>query len=236
MTELLYLRDSYLKEFEALVIESKEGKVVLDRTAFYPQGGGQPSDEGEIYFSKGKAYVFKVYKLEDKVIHEVDKEIDEEEKVKGIINWPLRYIYMRYHTALHILSGIMYHNYKALVTSSQIYKDKARLDFDLQDFKREEIYKVEEEMNRIIREGREVKIKFVTREEVKDLIRTKVNLIPPNVKEVRVVEIEGFDAQADGGTHVKNTKEVGKVKIHNFINKGKHNKRIEITLEDDRSI
>ncbi|MEM4312000.1 MAG: alanyl-tRNA editing protein AlaXM [Nitrososphaerales archaeon] len=236
MTELLYLTDSYLKEFDAKVIEYQSRKLILDRTAFYPSGGGQPHDLGEIYYTKGKASIIKVYKAKESLIHEIDEdaELKRGDEVKGVIDWELRYLYMRYHTALHILSGIMYHSYRALVTGGQIYKDRARLDFDVQKFDREDLEKVEEEANRIVKEGKAVKIKFLSREEaikLEDLIRTKVNLIPADVKSLRLVEIEGFDTQADGGTHVKNTKEVGKIKISYFINKGKHNKRIEIVLE-----
>ena len=152
--------------------------------------------------------------------------------MKGIIDWEKRYRHMRYHTALHILAGVVYHLYNSAITGSQISEDKARIDFTLEDLSKDRVERIEYEANKIVDEGRNVKIRFIPREELvnnPELIRIKPELIP-NLPSLRIVEIEGFDAQLDGGTHVSNTKEVGKIKIVKTINKGRFNKRLEIVL------
>ncbi|MEM3952417.1 MAG: alanyl-tRNA editing protein, partial [Nitrososphaerota archaeon] len=151
----------------------------------------------------------------------------------GVIDWDRRYTYMRYHTALHVLSGVVYNLYGSVVTGSQISEDKARIDFTLEDLSKEKVQVIEDKANEIVQEARAVKIKFIPREELlrnPSLIRIKPELIP-NIPILRVVEIEGFDAQIDGGTHVSNTREIGRIRIIKTINKGRFNKRIEIKLE-----
>lgn len=234
MAELLYLKDSYLREFEARVVSLADKKVVLDRTAFYPVGGGQPSDKGWLEWSGGKAEVVEVVKRGEEVFHVLEGDLPEPgTPVKGTLDWKLRYRHMRYHTALHILAGAVYHLFGSTITGSQIHSDKARIDFTLEDLSKERVEAIEREANGVVEEGRRVLVKFIPREEAlknPQLVRIRPDLIP-NIPILRVVEIEGFDAQLDGGTHVSNTREVGKIKIVKTINKGKHNRRLEIVLE-----
>ncbi len=235
MVELLYLLDCYLKEFEAHVLRISEEGVVLDKTAFYPEGGGQPSDKGLLIHGDEKYEVNYVFKKDDEVYHVVEgaQTLTPGDIVKGVIDWDRRYTYMRYHTALHVLSGVVYNLYGSVVTGSQISEDKARIDFTLEDLSKEKVQVIEDKANEIVQEARAVKIKFIPREELlrnPSLIRIKPELIP-NIPILRVVEIEGFDAQIDGGTHVSNTREIGRIRIIKTINKGRFNKRIEIKLE-----
>ncbi|MCF8885505.1 MAG: alanyl-tRNA editing protein AlaXM [Nitrososphaerota archaeon] len=235
MVELLYLLDCYLKEFEAHVLRISEEGVVLDKTAFYPEGGGQPSDKGLLIHGDEKYEVNYVFKKDDEVYHVVKgaQTLTPGDIVKGVIDWDRRYTYMRYHTALHVLSGVVYNLYGSVVTGSQISEDKARIDFTLEDLSKEKVQVIEDKANEIVQEARAVKIKFIPREELlrnPSLIRIKPELIP-NIPILRVVEIEGFDAQIDGGTHVSNTREIGRIRIIKTINKGRFNKRIEIKLE-----
>ncbi|MEM2547275.1 MAG: alanyl-tRNA editing protein [Nitrososphaerota archaeon] len=233
MTDLLYLRDCYLREFEAIVINVKDEGIVLDKTAFYPEGGGQPSDSGWIKWGMHRSQVKNVLKKDEHVYHVVEGLMPSKGTlVRGIIDWEKRYKHMRYHTALHILAGVVYHLYNSTITGSQISEDKARIDFTLEDLGKEKVERIEFEANKIVDEGRDVKIKFIPREELVNnlqLIRIRPELIP-NLPVLRVVEIEGFDAQLDGGTHVSNTREVGRIKILKTVNKGKFNKRLEIVL------
>ncbi|MEM0452889.1 MAG: alanyl-tRNA editing protein AlaXM [Nitrososphaerota archaeon] len=235
MVELLYLLDCYLKEFEAHVLRISEEGVVLDKTAFYPEGGGQPSDKGLLIHGDEKYEVNYVFKKDDEVYHVVKgaQTLTPGDIVKGVIDWDRRYTYMRYHTALYVLSGVVYNLYGSVVTGSQISEDKARIDFTLEDLSKEKVQVIEDKANEIVQEARAVKIKFIPREELlrnPSLIRIKPELIP-NIPILRVVEIEGFDAQIDGGTHVSNTREIGRIRIIKTINKGRFNKRIEIKLE-----
>ncbi|MCL7382827.1 MAG: alanyl-tRNA editing protein [Thaumarchaeota archaeon] len=233
MTELLYLRDSYISKFEAMVTDITSEGIILDRTAFYPEGGGQPSDTGRIEWEQYTSHVIHVLKKGEEVYHVLSGEMPSRGTiVRGIIDWEKRYRHMRYHTALHILAGVVYHLYNSTITGSQIGEDKARIDFTLEDLSKDKVERIEYEANKIVEEGRNVKIRFIPREELvnnPELIRIKPELIP-NLPSLRIVEIEGFDAQLDGGTHVSNTREVGRIKIVKTINKGKFNKRLEIVL------
>lgn len=233
MTELLYLRDCYLSEFEATVVDvSKEG-IILDKTSFYPEGGGQPCDTGWIMWSQNRSRVIHVMKRNGEIYHVISGELPARgTPIRGAIDWDRRYRHMRYHTALHILAGVVYHLYNSTVTGSQIGENKARIDFTLEDLSKEKIEKIESEANRIVEEGRNVKIKFIRRGELVNnpqLIRIKPELIP-DIPVLRIIEIEDFDAQLDGGTHVSNTREVGRIKVLKTINKGRFNKRLEIIL------
>ncbi len=234
VTELLYLRDHYLREFDAMVTNVEGDQVTIDKTAFYPTGGGQPSDTGTVTWNGGQAQVVEVSKKAGSILHKVKGPIPAMGSlVHGSIDWDRRYTFMRYHSALHILCGLVYHMYGGLVTGGQIYLDRARMDFDLQEINPERIREIETACNKAIQDARPITVRFLPREEAMkqpDLIRTKINLLPAEISEVRVVEIEGLDFQADGGTHVANTKEVQGIKIVKTDNKGRINRRMEIVL------
>lgn len=240
MSELLYMNDCYLKEFEAKIVDISEDKmnIIFNRTAFYPGGGGQPNDTGKIYFNNIEYDIILVERdKEKKIYHKLNKTINANkgDKIRGKIDWERRYKLMRYHTALHILCGLIWKEFGASVTGGNMYLDKARMDFNLADFSKERVEYIEKRVNEEINAGHEVIIKTLPREEafkIPDLIRTKINLLPLQIKEVRIVEIVGLDLQADGGTHIKNTKEIGNLKIVETINKGKDNKRIVIVIDD----
>jgi len=235
MTELLYMTDSYLREFDATVIAVRNDSVVLDRTAFYPGGGGQPHDTGVLRVGAQTYPVVRMQRREGEILHQIEGEPPTlGTRVRGIIDWERRYALMRTHTALHILCGVIFRDYGALVTGGAMQPLSARMDFELEHMTAEFSREVEEKINREIAEAREVKIRILPREEafrIPDLIRTKINLLPPSIQEVRVVEIEGLDIQADGGTHVANTREVGYIRVVGHKSKGRINKRLKIAIE-----
>jgi len=233
MTQLLYLHDSYLKIFEATVQQVEGQAVALDRTAFYAGGGGQPVDRGVLRWSGGECGVTDLRRDGDVVWHVVAGPTPPVgAAVQGELDWDRRYAIMRHHSALHVLVGVVYRQFNALVTGGAIYPDRARMDFSLEDLDRERVAAIEAETNRIINEHRRILVRFLPREEFQrsDLVRLARNLVPQDVREVRVVEIEGFDAQADGGTHVANTGEIGRLIVTRTENKGKANRRLEIAL------
>jgi misacylated tRNA(Ala) deacylase len=234
-TELLYATDAYLRNFDAQVTNLADGVVELDGTAFYPTGGGQPHDLGSLTWDGGSARVVEVRKQGPNVLHRLEGDLPTiGARVHGEIDWERRYALMRHHTALHSMSGVIYQLYGATVTGGQMYPDRARMDFQLPDLTAERLQAIEARTNELLSEGHPVSIRFLARTEafqIPDLIRTKVNLIPEGIDEIRVVNIEGIDQQADGGTHVNNTSEVGRVRIVGSENKGRGNKRIEIALE-----
>jgi len=235
-TELLYATDAYLRAFDAEVQDvTPEGGVVLGRTGFYPTGGGQPHDLGTLSWEGGSTSVVEVRKAGPLVIHRVEGEPPAVgTRVHGEIDWQRRYALMRHHTALHSMSGVIYQLYGATVTGGQMYPDRARMDFLLPDLSHERLQQIEQRTNELLAEEHQVSIRFLPRDEafqIPDLIRTRVNLLPEGIEIIRVVDIEGIDQQADGGTHVNNTREVGRVKIAGSENKGKGNKRLEIVLE-----
>jgi len=234
MTELLYLKDHYLHEFDATVTQVQTNLVTLDKTAFYPTGGGQPNDTGTLRWNHDETKVVDVSKKEGSVLHKLEGAPPPVGSVvHGILDWNRRYVFMRYHSALHVLCGLVYHMYGGLVTGGQIYPDRARMDFDLQYLSTDRIQEIEKACNDQIRAGHPISVRFLPREEAMkhpDLIRTKINLVPPEIAEVRVVEIEGLDVQADGGTHVANTREIQGIRVVKTANKGRINRRMEITL------
>ncbi len=235
MTELLHLSDSYLREFEATVKAIVEDGIVLDRTAFYPQGGGQPSDIGILRDENGHDYVVrKVQKVKGQVVHRLQEEPPAVgSKVRGFVDWDRRYKLMRTHTALHILCGVIWRDYGASVTGGNMEPLKARMDFELESMSTEFSAEVEAKINEEVAAARPVNTRILPREEafqIPDLIRTKINLLPESIQEVRVVEIEGLDLQADGGTHVANTSEVGRIRVTGHESKGRINKRLRIEL------
>ncbi len=235
-TELLYSLDSYLKEFDATVADVlDDGAVVLDRTGFYPTGGGQPHDTGTLSWDGGQTAVVEVRKQGSVVVHRLEGAVPPARAaVHGTLDWERRYALMRLHTALHSMSGVIYQLYGSTVTGGQMYPDHARMDFEMPDLSQERLRTIEERTNELLVEGHPVSVRVLPREEafeIPDLIRTRVNLLPEGITHIRVVNIEGIDQQADGGTHVANTREVGRVRIVKSENKGKGNKRVEIVLE-----
>ncbi len=235
MTEELFLEDAYLKEFESLVVGLSGREIVLAQTAFYPGGGGQPADKGALGVGPVNAVVVDVRREGGNVVHILDKAIpDTVRELKGELDWERRFAHMRYHTALHALSGVIWQNFGAKVTGGQMRTDRARMDFSFPgEWTADLVGEIESLVNEALTEGRPVRVYELPREEAlenPDLIRTQVNLVPERVKTVRIVEIEGLDTQADGGTHVTNTEEVGEVEITGHKSKGRQNKRVEFVL------
>lgn len=237
MTEILCHDDSYIKEFDATVLETTSDGVVLNCTAFYPGGGGQPSDTGTLYSNGHEYAVNKLSKQDGKLIHEVDGALPElGARIHGIIDWARRYQLMRTHTALHILSGVVWRNYNALVTGGNIKPLSARMDFELEHMTTDFASNMERLVNKEVDDARPVEVQILPREKafkIPDLIRTKINLLPDSIKQIRIVDIVGLDLQADGGTHVSNTKEVGVIKIVGHESKGRTNKRLRITIQEE---
>ena len=235
MTELLYQTDSYLREFDATVTTVEGNAVALDRTAFYPGGGGQPNDLGTLSVEGRTLKVIKVRKAGDVVWHEVEgAPLDVGAKVHGAIDWERRYPLMRTHTAMHILCGVIFRDYGASVTGGNMELLRGRMDFEFETMRQELVREIEEKINVEVANARDVRVKILPREEafqIPDLIRTKINLLPEGIARVRTVEIVGLDLQADGGTHVANTREVGRIRVVDYKSKGKINKRIEVVVE-----
>ncbi len=235
MTELLYLSDPYIQRFEATIVDHIDGAVVLDKTAFYPGGGGQPSDQGQLFADEGLRQVIKVKRIGGEIGHYLDGELpDVGTQVVGQLDWPRRYNLMRIHTALHILCGVIWRDYKSSVTGGNMEPLKGRMDFEFETMRQELVSEIEEAINREVAVERGILVRTLPREEafqIPDLIRTKINLLPEGIKEVRTVEIVGLDLQADGGTHVANTREVGNIRVVDYKSKGKINKRIYIELD-----
>ena len=236
MTEMLYHQDGYVREFDATVVESSPKGVVLDRTAFYPGGGGQPPDAGVLLAGDTEYRVRKVSSSRGAIVHDVGVETPEAgTEVQGVLDWERRYQLMRTHTALHILSGIVWRDYEAKVTGGDMKPLSARMDFELESMSAEFSEEVEELVNKEVEAGRPVETKTLPREEafkIPDLIRTKINLLPDFIQHVRTVDIVGLDLQADGGIHVANTKEVGRVRVVGHESKGRINKRLRIEVEE----
>lgn len=235
MTEALYHTDAYLKEFDATVTAVDGTQIALDRTAFYPGGGGQPNDVGTITLGDQSWTVIKVSKRGADIWHELDRAAPAIGSViHGVIDWDRRYKLMRTHTAMHILCGVIFRDYGASVTGGNMEPLKGRMDFEFETMRQEFVKQIEEKINAEVANARPTRVKILPREaafQIPDLIRTKINLLPPGIAEVRTVEIEGLDLQADGGTHVANTSEVGHIRITDYKSKGKINKRIEVILE-----
>jgi misacylated tRNA(Ala) deacylase len=235
VTEELFLGDSYLRQFEARVVELSGREVILDRTVFYPGGGGQPPDKGTLGIGPVRASVVDARREGGEVLHVLDNPIpDTVRDLKGELDWERRYGHMRHHTALHVLSGVIWRNFGAKVTGGQMRADRSRMDFSFPgEWTTDVVGEIERLTNGALSEGRPVKVYELPREEAlktPDLIRTQVNLVPERVRVIRIVEIEGLDTQADGGTHVANTREVGQLEITGHKSKGRQNKRIEFVL------
>jgi misacylated tRNA(Ala) deacylase len=228
-------RESYLDRAEGNVLEVGDGVIVLDRTVFYARGGGQPGDTGEIRWDGGQVRVVDTVRREGRLVHLVESDILPEPgmPVEGVIDWERRYRIMRTHTALHALSGVVWRDFGAKVTGGNMEEGTARMDFELDSISNEFGREVERKLNEELVKGYPTEVVYLARDaaiEDPDLIRTKVNLIPEWVEEIRVVDIVGLDRQADGGTHVRSTLEVGEIEVVKTESKGKANKRMKIQL------
>ena len=236
MTELLAQVDAYLQDFTATVTDVVEGGVVLDRTAFYTGGGGQPCDSGTLDDGNRSYTVKRVGRADGRIVHQIDGPLPAQgSTVTGRIDWDTRYRLMRTHTALHILCGVVWRDYGAKVTGGDMRPGEARMDFELEQMSAEFASEVEAKVNAEVAANRPIHVNVLSRaqaEEVPDLIRTRINLLPANIHEVRTINISGLDLQADGGTHVANTSEVGSIRVIGHESKGRINKRLRIALAD----
>ncbi len=239
MTELIYQTDSYCKTFSAAVtaVDESAHAVLLDRTAFYPGGGGQPYDLGFLRFSRQEAALERSRKGPEGIWHVLAAGAPlpaAGAAVEGQLDWDRRYRLMRTHTALHILCGVVFRDYRAQVTGGDMEPLQGRMDFEFESLTHDLVGKIEEAVNAEVAAARPVRVQILPREvafQIPDLIRTKINLLPPGINEVRTVELVGLDLQADGGTHVANTAEVGRVRVVDYKSKGKINKRIYIEMD-----
>lgn len=239
MTTLLYQTDSYCKEFDAVVavVDPEAHAIILDQSAFYPGGGGQPCDMGTITVNGRMLPILKVKKSGADILHFIAPETELPavgSAVHGILDWERRYQLMRTHTAMHILCGVVWRDYGASVTGGDMEPLQGRMDFEFERFSGDLAGTIEAAINAEVAVARDLQVKILPREDafaIPDLIRTKINLLPPGIPEVRTVEIVGLDLQADGGTHVHNTREVGTLRVVNYKSKGKINKRIYVSIE-----
>ena len=236
MTEILYMKDiesNYIREFDADVVERGFDYVVLDRTAFYPLGGGQPSDTGRLEWPGGKAEVREVTKKEGIRHHLVQNPELVPDKVKGIVDWDKRYGHMRMHTAQHIVSGVVYDLWKARTVGNQLYHDRSRIDFAPVKFTDEMVSELESKTNEILATGAKVEIETMRRDILMrdvDAQRANLDLLPKSVQELRVVKIAQFDTCPCAGTHVRSLSEIGRIKVVKRENKGKDRERITYEL------
>lgn len=212
-------------------------RLTLDRTAFYPGGGGQPHDVGALSWDGGTARVVRVKGSGTAIWHSLDGEVPAVgTAVRGALDWERRYQLMRTHTALHVLCGVVWRDYGALVTGGNMEPLQGRMDFEFETMRKDLVAEIEERVNSEIEQGHSVRVAILPRDQafrIPDLIRTKINLLPPQIRQVRTVEIVGLDLQADGGTHVANTLEVGRVQVFDYKSKGAVNKRIYIRLAQE---
>ncbi len=239
MTELLYQTDSYLREFEAKIssVLMAEHAVSLDQTAFYPGGGGQPCDVGTLTIEGVTYLVEKVKKQGEAVLHFLGGDLPlpaVDSVAHGTLDWARRYELMRTHTALHVLCGTVFRDYGALVTGGDMEPLKGRMDFEFATMRGDLVHAIEAAVNAEVAKAREIRVRILPRDDafqIPDLIRTKINLLPAGIMQVRTVEIVGLDLQADGGTHVHNTNEAGTIRVVDYKSKGAINKRIYIEIQ-----
>lgn len=240
MTKLLYQTDSYLKDFTAKVVNVDEAQhaILLDQSAFFPGGGGQPYDQGILRWNDQTIRLIRAKNISGEIWHFLEAEPPlppTGTTVHGELDWERRYQTMRTHTAMHILCGVIFRDYGAQVTGGDMEPLSGRMDFEFENLSKDLVGVIEEAVNKEVAAARDVRVKVLPREEafqIPDLIRTKINLLPPGIPEVRTIEIVGLDLQADGGTHVANTREVGRMRITDYKSKGKINKRIYVELDD----
>jgi misacylated tRNA(Ala) deacylase len=234
MTKRLFHNDQYLKQFQAHVVRSEGDAILLDQTAFYPGGGGQPADIGSIRSGDMERQVIKLSQRGNEIWHHLDSPALDLDVVEGQIDWDRRFKLMRTHSAMHVLCGVVWRDYGASVTGGNMKLLQGRMDFEFENMARELIDEIENKINIEVSAGGDIVSRVLPREEafqIPDLIRTKINLLPEGIRQVRVVEIKGLDLQADGGTHVRNTADIGRIKIIDYKSKGKINKRIVVSLE-----
>ena len=236
MTEAIYHKDSYVKEFTATVtgIDAGQNGVYLDRTAFYPGGGGQPYDKGTLIAGEKNYVVSRANKGNIHII-EGDDLPQVGTEVTGKLDWDRRYKLMRVHTAMHILCGVVWRDYGASVTGGDMDVLKGRMDFEFERLEQETIAEIEATINVEMAKDYPLQVRVFPREEafkIPDLIRTKISLLPEGIPEVRTVEIVGLDLQADGGTHVARTGEVGSIHVVKYKSKGGINKRLYVELDE----
>lgn len=236
--------DAYVRSVSARVMEVVDGEarlVVLDRTTFYPGGGGQPSDRGVLLRAvDGRSWTVRgARKLDGEIAHELEPTADGPPSVGDVlqvdIEWARRLALMRTHTALHALCGVVWRDFGALVTGGNMEPGSGRMDFEFERMPGDLVDAIEATVNMELAAQRDVRVAILPRDEalaIPDLIRTKVNLLPPGIAQIRTIEIVGLDLQADGGTHVANTREVGQIRVTGYESKGRINKRIRIRLED----
>ena len=245
MTEALYFLDCYLKEFEAIVEKISDDKfVVLNRTAFYPESGGQPNDTGKLIRKSDSAEFQVIYagKFDGDISHEIASPAENVsaglkvgDEVKGIIDWDRRYMHMRMHTATHVIANVIEKEAGAQITGNQLGLDQSRVDFSLEAFDRDKFAEYEKIANDLIARNNPVNLNLVSRKEAEEKLSRLTTLakgFSDDIKEVRMVEIEGVTIEACGGTHVKNTSEIKGIKITKLQNKGKNNRRMYFTLVD----
>jgi len=237
VTEKLYLVDVSIESFDATVQSVEEDRVELDQTAFYVTGGGQPHDTGLLRWDGGESSVEDVRTIDGRVWHQLGGDLPQQGTVvTGVIDQVRRHQMMRTHTAMHILCGVMWQRWQKVVTGGNMAALSGRMDFELDEFPQGFVEQIEELCNAEVAADRPVAISFLQRSEAvldRDLIRTKVNLIPEAVNEIRVVDIVGLDKQADGGTHVASTGEVGRIEITKTESRGRGFKRVRFVLHDN---
>ncbi|HZD02499.1 MAG TPA: alanyl-tRNA editing protein [Actinomycetes bacterium] len=235
MTEPLYQRDAYLASFRAEVVAQRPDGVVLDRSAFFPGGGGQPADTGTLEYEGLKLPVTGTARREGELVLLLESEPPPlGSRVRGRVDWERRYALMRTHTALHMLAGVIGRDHGALVTGGNMEPLRARMDFELPSMSADFAEAVQAALRKEVEADRAVQVLFLSPQEFAsrpELIRTKTNLLPPGLEVVRVIDIEGLDRQADGGTHVARTAEIGEVRVVGHESKGKGNKRLRIALD-----
>lgn len=237
MSENLCYIDAYARRTDAVVVEVDADAVLLDRTVFYPGGGGQPADAGVLRGPDGGTWtVTGARKRGDDIWHTVDGELPPVgSRVSAEIDWERRHRLMRTHSALHVLCGVVWRDHGASVTGGNMEELAGRMDFEFETMAGELVADIERRVNEEVAADREIRVAVLPRDEafaIPDLIRTKVNLLPEGIAEVRTIEIVGLDLQADGGTHVARTSEIGRVRVTGYESKGRINKRIRIAVED----
>ena len=241
MSENLCYTDAYARQVDAVVVDvdADANAVLLDRTVFYPGGGGQPADTGALIAAAGGSWrVTGAKKRDDDVWHVVEAEATPpavDTQVSAEIDWDRRHQLMRTHSALHVLCGVVWRDHQASVTGGNMEPLVGRMDFEFETMRAELVADIERAVNEEIAADREIRVEILPRDEamaIPDLIRTKVNLLPEGIAEIRTIEIVGLDLQADGGTHVARTSEIGTVRVTGYESKGRINKRIRIVVED----